>query len=90
MGEIKFEVVEELYYIQNKGFVGNCLVWWRGAGQGYTCDLKHAGKFTKEKAEAICRTRKPQEDFMWPVSLVDANAVLHVSDTVWQKDFKKV
>lgn len=67
-----------LYYIQNKGFVGNCLIWWRKGGGGYTCNLDEAWQVTKEKADEICRVRKG-EDVAHLVSLVDASAYRHVT-----------
>lgn len=68
--------MSELYYIRNK-FVGNCALWWREGGLGYTCDLREAGKFTREEAERVCYDR-PGEDFMHAVDKVDAIAQMHV------------
>jgi len=68
---------EPMYYIQNKGFVGNSLLWWRENGNGYTCNLNEAWKVTKEKAQQICKTR-PAEDIPHLVSFVDAHAQRHV------------
>ena len=67
----------DLYYIQNVGFVGNCLRWWRPAGHGYTSDLDEAWKLEKQDAERICRNR-PTEDIPWSVDQVDALAVRHL------------
>jgi len=47
-----------LYYIRNEGYLGNALLWWK-IGGGYTCDIRQAEKFTKEKAENICK--RPQD-----------------------------
>ena len=69
---------EKLYYIQNKGQVGNCLLWWRVEGHGYTCNLNEAWQVNQEKAAAICRSR-PREDIPWPVKRVDKAAERHVS-----------
>ena len=74
----KIMVEPELYYIQNKGYAGNCLFWWRPDGRGYTCDLNEAWKVTKERAEEICRTR-PKEDIPRLVKIVDGVAVRHVT-----------
>jgi hypothetical protein len=49
------------YYIQNKKSIGNCMIFWRIDGHGYTCNLDEAWIVTKEKAEEICRSR-PKED----------------------------
>lgn len=67
----------KLYYIQNKGFVGNCLLFWRENGSGYTCDLDDAWQVTEEKAIEICKVRKG-EDIMHEVTVVDALAQRHV------------
>lgn len=67
-----------MYYIQNKGYVGNCLLWWREGGNGYTCDLSEAWRLPEEKANDICKSR-PEEDIPHPVDLVNSIAVRHVS-----------
>ncbi len=69
---------EELYYIQNKGYCGNCLIWWREGGHGYTCNLNEAWKLPKEEAERICKDR-PAEDIPWPAGLIDGAADRHVT-----------
>jgi hypothetical protein len=60
-------LLEEFYYIQHKGYVGNCLQWWKVNRCGYTCDLLKAWKVRKTKAEEICAVR-PDEDIPWPAS----------------------
>lgn len=67
------------YYIQHKGFQGNCLTWWRAGGCGYTCNLNEAGKFPAGEAKRIERGR-PTEDTAWPCQLIDGIAVRHVTD----------
>ncbi len=67
---------EPLYYIQNIGYQGNCMKFWRPEGKGYTVNLFEAWKVTKEKADEICRSR-PQEDIPWLASEIDASARLH-------------
>jgi hypothetical protein len=68
---------EPLYYIQNKGYCGNCLIWWRDGGHGYTTNVDEAWKVPKSEAERICRSR-PHQDIPWPVAEVDAVTVRHV------------
>jgi hypothetical protein len=75
--EAGFPVTEGLYYIQNRGYCGNCLRWWTDGGHGYTSNLDEAWKVSKERAEEICRSR-PDEDIPWPAEKVDAVAVRHV------------
>ncbi len=69
---------EPLYYIQNRGFCGDCLLWHKEGGHGYTMDLDQAWKVTKAEAERICAHR-PHEDFLRPVSEMDAAAARHVN-----------
>lgn len=68
----------EWYYIQNKGYVGDCLLWWRIGGRGYTTNVSQAWKVPKEKALRIASTR-PNEDFARPESVVMKAATVHVS-----------
>jgi len=65
------------YYIQNKGYVGNCLIWWRLGGSGYTTNIREAQQYTEEEALRLCKVR-PDEDFMWLVEIVEEAATLHV------------
>ena len=39
------------YYLQNceRGHVGNCLLWWRKGGHGYTTNLDDAEQFELEQ-----------------------------------------
>ncbi len=69
---------EPLYYIQNKGYQGNCLVWWADGGSGYTCDLDSAWKVPKNKALAICESR-PDQDFPRAVADVEKFARRYVT-----------
>src|SRR5579885_2891752 len=69
---------EPLFYIQNKGFCGNCLLWWRVDGSGYTMNLDEAWKVTKEQADSICRSR-PHQDVAHSVEKIDALAHRHVN-----------
>lgn len=69
---------QRLYYIQNTGFTGNCLKWWKTDGHGYTLDLSQAWKVPEGKAKQIVRSR-PHEDIMWPVEEIDAASARHVN-----------
>lgn len=68
----------QIYYIQHRGYCGNCLSWWRPNGQGYTLDLNQAWKVTPEEAKRICQSR-PHEDIMWPAEMIDDVAARHVN-----------
>ncbi len=70
---------EPLYYIQNRDAVcGNCAVWWRVDGKGYTTDLNFAWKVPKSKAEKICSYR-PDQDTPRLAEVVDGLAEAHVN-----------
>lgn len=68
---------ETMYYIQNVGYCGNCLKWWRNGGHGYTMDLNDAWKVGAAQAASICRTR-PKEDIAWDAGLIDEIAARHI------------
>lgn len=67
----------ELFYIQNKGNVGDCLLWWREGGAGYTTNLSEAMICNRDDAESICNNR-PGEDVMWPATAVKLAATPQV------------
>lgn len=74
---------DELYYIQNTGYCGNCIIFWRVDGHGYTTNLDEAWKVTREHAERICRSR-PKEDIPLAASLVDSLAERHLNcERLW-------
>ncbi len=66
------------YYIQNVGFCGDCLRWWREDRNGYTSNLDDALLVTKAEARNICRDR-PREDIPRPATQVDKAAHRHVN-----------
>jgi hypothetical protein len=78
-----------LFYIQNRGFCGNCLSWWRPDGNGYTCDLRDAWKVPYEEAKRICRMRQGM-DVMWPASVVESHVVYHVTESLLRDHAAKV
>jgi hypothetical protein len=65
-----------MYYIQNRGPVGNCVMWWAEGGHGYTCNLDRAGKFNRDEAIRIVKNR-PDIDKAWPVEEIDNLAIRH-------------
>lgn len=69
---------QERFYIQNRGYCGNCLQWWRADRHGYTMDLREALKVGRKEAESIVSDR-PGIDRMWPAADIDAIAELHVN-----------
>ncbi|MCQ4154567.1 hypothetical protein NNL19_03000 [Riemerella anatipestifer] len=34
------------YYIRRQGYVGNALIWWKANSNGYTVDIREAGRDT--------------------------------------------
>ena len=79
--------MSDLYYIQNKGYCGDCLLWWRDGGHGYTIDLNKAWKVPKAKAIDLCRSR-PFEDFAWSVDEIDKVAERHINSENMPKNVK--
>ena len=66
---------ETMYYIQNRGYCGDCLLWWRANRCGYTMNLDEALKVTAEEALTFTRV----EDVPWLVSDIDAISQRHVN-----------
>lgn len=63
LGEFGYED-EGLYFVQDtRSFVGNCPLWWRPNGGGYTTNLDEAGKFTREAAMKLHSNR--DTDLPW-------------------------
>jgi len=64
------------YYLQRSegGYVGNCLLWWRKGGHGYTCDLKEAEVF--DEGDTNFRQILTYEDGM-----------KHKKYTAWEKNY---
>lgn len=72
------EQVEQLFYIQNsRGCVGDCLLFWREGGHGYTCNLEEAWAVERMQALDICRSR-PGEDIPRRKADMDRIAERHV------------
>jgi len=65
------------HYIQNVKCVGNCMMFWRIGGHGYTVNLDEAWRVTKDQAEQICKSR-PEEDIPRRCDLIDSLAKRHV------------
>ncbi|MCU7542970.1 hypothetical protein [Riemerella anatipestifer] len=48
------------YYIRRQGYVGNALIWWKANSNGYTVDIREAGKYTEEEAKETCKRKTIQ------------------------------
>jgi hypothetical protein len=78
-----------LYYILKvEAIVGNCALWWRAQGQGYTLDLRDAGKYSAEDAAKI-QKGSHGDSVAIPCAEVEAIAALHV-DRSRAKDLKRL
>ncbi len=80
----------QMYYIRDRRqTVGNCVMWWREGGNGYTCNLDEAGKYTEAAA-----FHKRDTDIPVPVEVAEAAAVRHVRgdapamEMYWEKPVK--
>lgn len=64
-----------VYILADRPPVGNCALWWRPSGQGYTCDLTQAGLYSPEDAARICAG---SENVAVPMEQAEALARKHV------------
>lgn len=65
------------YYIQDtRSCVGNCAMWWREGGAGYTTELEEAGEYEEEEALSIERNRSTDKAI--PCHIVRRATVTHV------------
>jgi hypothetical protein len=67
----------QLFYIQDgRQVVGNCVLFWRVEGQGYTCDLKEAWRVPYDKALSLENNRSTE--ILWPCEELDRISKVHV------------
>lgn len=68
------------FYVQDtRQYVGNCMVWWRGDNNGYTCDIREARIFSKGDAKQICkRKRSERTKKMWSKEYIDKRISHHI------------
>ena len=70
---------ERLYYMRDSrpnAIVGNCIMWWRKGGSGYTCNLDNAEVYTESKAIEMHKSR--ETDRPYPKDIIDSMAYRHV------------
>lgn len=66
-----------IYVIQDsRSGVGDCAVWWRPNGYGYTCNMDEAGRFTETEARRIACGR--DSDRVFALADVTPLAARHV------------
>jgi hypothetical protein len=63
----------EYYILDARSCVGNCALWWRPEGKGYTCEVDRAGLYTLEQASSHRETDIPVHR-----SIVENRAIRHV------------
>jgi len=68
---------QPMFYIENIRSGGDCCIWWRPDGQGYTRNLDEAWKVDAVRAREICCSR-PEEDVARRASDIDARSVRHL------------
>lgn len=62
----------EFYLQDSRNFVGNDMVFWRKDGGGYTTDMREAGVWSKDSAQAQHNMR--DTDIPWPKSYIDGKS----------------
>ncbi len=63
-----------VYLIQDtRQIVGNCVLWWRPEGAGYTTEFSEAGRFNEEQIKGNRDT-----DVAIPIEAAAAACVTHV------------
>lgn len=79
----------KMYYIQNSGYIGNAMIWWRKGGKGYTSYIADAGRFSEKEMHDIIDNR-PEDDMAWECDYIDNN--LEIRKTIIESqniDFEK-
>jgi len=72
---------KRFYILDTRTIVGNCGLWWRPDGSGYTTELSEAGLYSEEYA----RSRR-DTDLAVPEEIAKASTVTHVRvDTLRSK-----
>lgn len=64
------------YYLQMRGFVGNCMRWWKRDDIGFTCDIRRARIFNRYDADYLCKNNDGLT--MWPESYIDERVTHHI------------
>lgn len=61
------------YILDKRSCVGNCALWWKPNGKGYTCNLDDAGLYTFKEASSHRET-----DIAVPMAMARNLVVSHV------------
>lgn len=72
--------IQNRYYVQNKerGYVGNCILWWKKGGHGYTCNLDEAEIFEQNDSNFQSITKNSRKYMAWEKSYIDERSQKHV------------
>lgn len=65
------------YYIHDtsRGYVGNCMVWWKQGHHGYTCNIKEAHVFDESELSEYLIAG---DLVAYPVEHIDSVVTSHV------------
>ena len=64
---------KNLYYLQDsRTYTGNCMMWWRENGAGYTSDITEAWALSYKRAMSYHKAR--HTDIPWPVDYIKKKA----------------
>ena len=68
------------YYIQRHiSICGNCLLWWRKGGCGYTMNIDEAEVFNEDRARKLLSKDRGEKYTAWEKSIIDASAERHIN-----------
>lgn len=68
--QVQGEPDDGLCYVQDsRSYVGNCPLWWRPEGKGYTTNLDDAGRYTFDEAMRMHESRST--DIPWLCREID-------------------
>lgn len=71
----------EYYVLDTSCIVGDCALWWRPRGRGYTTNLDEAGIYTGAEVAKLHRAT----DVPFPYAVVQQRAIRHVDrDKLWR------
>lgn len=75
-------MVETKYILDVKeNVVGNCLLFYRKEGKGYTLDLNEAHEFTEQEAQNYVKQSHGKYR-MWRKDVLEKAAKLHVDESM--------
>jgi hypothetical protein len=84
--------VSKRYYIQRhlSGCVGNCFLWWRKGGAGYTCNLDDAEVFDGEDQVFQMVAKDTSKYTAWERGYIDSCAHRHLDHQYVNKDMSGI